>query len=125
MGFLFIGLACGTFESLRSTLIYLFLYIIMNSGFFIIFLTTKEQVLLRALTYITDLNDYAQKNYFYTTTLVIILFSMAGIPPLGGFFGKYYLFFHAFEMGQLSLVIVGMITSVVATYYYLRLIKIM
>lgn len=125
MGFLFIGIACGTFESLRSTLIYLFLYIIMNAGFFIIFLTTKEQVLFRALTYITDLNDYAQKNYFYTTTFVIILFSMAGIPPLGGFFGKYYLFFHAFELGQLSLVIVGMVTSVVATYYYLRLIKIM
>lgn len=125
MGFLFIGIACGTFESLRATLIYLFLYVVMNLGFFILFLTTKEQTTLRALTYLTDFNDYAQKNYFYSITLVIILFSMAGIPPLGGFFGKYYLFLHSFETGQFSLVIIGMVTSVIATYYYLRIIKIM
>jgi NADH-quinone oxidoreductase subunit N len=125
MGFLFIGLVCGTFESLRATVIYLFIYVIMNLGFFIILLTTKEQFTHRALTYLTDLNDYAQKNYFYTATLVIILFSMAGIPPLGGFFGKYYLFLHSFEIGHFSLVVVGMVTSVIATYYYLRIIKIM
>lgn len=125
MGFLLMGIACGTFESLRATLIYLFLYIIMNLGFFILFLTTKEQTTFRALTYLTDFNDYAQKNYFYSITLVIILFSMAGIPPLGGFFGKYYLFLHSFETGQFALVIIGMFTSVIATYYYLRIIKIM
>ena len=125
MGFLFIGIACGTFESLRATLIYLFLYVIMNLGFFIIFLTTKEQVTLRSLAFLTDFNDYAQKNYFYSITLVIVLFSMAGIPPLGGFFGKYYLFLHSFETGQFSLVVIGMITSIFATYYYLRIIKIM
>lgn len=125
MGFLFIGLACGTFESLRATLIYLFLYVLMNLGFFVLFLTTKEQTTFRSLTYLTDFNDYAQKNYFYSITLVIILFSMAGIPPLGGFFGKYYLFIHSFETGQFSLVIIGMLTSVIATYYYLRIIKIM
>ena len=125
MGFLFIGIVCGTFESLRATFIYLFLYIIMNLGFFILFLTTKENITRRALTYLTDFNDYAQRNYFYTVTFVIILFSMAGIPPLGGFFGKYYLFLHSFEVGQFSLVVIGMITSVVSTYYYLRIIKVM
>ena len=50
---------------------------------------------------------------------------MAGIPPLGGFFGKYYLFLHGFETGHFTLVIMGMFTSVIATYYYLRIIKIM
>jgi len=50
---------------------------------------------------------------------------MAGIPPLGGFFGKYFLFLHSFEVGHILLVIVGMITSLIATYYYLRIIKIM
>jgi NADH-quinone oxidoreductase subunit N len=125
MGFLLIGLACGTFESSRATLIYLFLYVVMNLGFFVLFLSTQDQLTSRTLTYLTDFNDYVQQNYFYSITLLIILFSMAGIPPLGGFFGKYYLFIHSFETGQFSLVIMGMITSVIATYYYLRLIKIM
>jgi NADH:ubiquinone oxidoreductase subunit 2 (subunit N) len=61
----------------------------------------------------------------YSVTFVIILFSMAGIPPFGGFFGKYFLFLHSFETGHVLLVIVGMITSLIATYYYLRIIKIM
>jgi NADH-quinone oxidoreductase subunit N len=125
MGFLFMGLACGTFEGLRAALIYLFLYILMNLGFFILFLNTREEKSNRALTYLSDFNDYAQKNYLYSVTFVIILFSMAGIPPLGGFFGKYFLFLHSFEVGHVLLVIIGMITSLIATYYYLRIIKIM
>jgi NADH-quinone oxidoreductase subunit N len=125
MGFLFLGLACGTFEGLRASLIYLLLYIIMNLGFFFLFLNTKEQKSNRSLTYLSDFNDYAQQNYLYSITFVIILFSMAGIPPLGGFFGKYYLFLHTFEIGHIELVIVGMVTSLIATYYYLRIIKIM
>jgi NADH-quinone oxidoreductase subunit N len=125
MGFLFMGLACGTFEGLRAALIYLFLYILMNLGFFILFLNTREEESHRALTYLSDFNDYAQKNYLYSVTFVIILFSMAGIPPLGGFFGKYFLFLHSFEVGHVLLVVIGMITSLIATYYYLRIIKIM
>jgi NADH-quinone oxidoreductase subunit N len=125
MGFLFLGLACGTFEGLRASLIYLLLYIIMNLGFFILFLNTKERNTNRALTYLTDFNDYAQYNYLYSITFVIILFSMAGIPPLGGFFGKYYLFLHSFEVGHIGLVVIGMVTSLIATYYYLRIIKLM
>ena len=125
MGFLFMGLASGTFEGLRASLIYLFLYILMNLGFFMLFLNTRDDKTNRALTYLSDFNDYAQDHYLYSVTLVIILFSMAGIPPLGGFFGKYFLFLHSFEVGHILLVIVGMITSVIATYYYLRIIKIM
>ena len=125
MGFLLMGLASGTFEGLRASLIYLFLYILMNLGFFILFLNTREDKTNRSLTYLSDFNDYAQDHYLYSVTLVIILFSMAGIPPLGGFFGKYFLFLHSFEVGHVLLVIVGMITSVIATYYYLRIIRIM
>ena len=124
MGFLFMGLACGTFEGLRASLIYLLLYILMNLGFFVLFLNTREKNTNRALTYLSDFNDYAQNHYLYTVTLVIILFSMAGIPPLGGFFGKYFLFLHSFEVGHFLLVIIGMITSIIATYYYLRIVKI-
>jgi NADH-quinone oxidoreductase subunit N len=125
MGFLLMGLASGTLEGIRASLIYLLLYVLMNLGFFIIFLTTKDLETKRYLTYITDFNLFAQKNYLYSISLVIILFSMAGIPPLGGFFGKYYLFLHSFEVGHIILVITGMATSVIATYYYLRIIKIM
>jgi len=125
MGFLFLGLVCGNFEGTRAALIYLLLYTIMNLGFFILFLNTVERKKQRSLTYLSDFNHYAQDNYFYTVTFVVILFSMAGIPPLGGFFGKYYLFLHAFEAGHIDLVITGMVTSLIAAYYYLRIIKIM
>ena len=119
------GLAAGTFEGIRASLIYLVLYVLMNLGFFILFLTTKDLKTKKSLTYLTDFNLFAQNNYLYSIGLVIILFSMAGIPPLGGFFGKYYLFLHSFQVGHILLVITGMATSVIATYYYLRIIKIM
>ena len=125
MGFLLMGLAAGTFEGIRASLIYLFLYVLMNLGFFILFLTTKDSGTKRSLTYLTDFNIFAQNNYLYSIGLVVILFSMAGIPPLGGFFGKYFLFLHSFEIGHIFLVVTGMLTSVIATYYYLRIIKIM
>ncbi len=125
MGFLLMGLASGTFEGLRSTLLYLLLYILMNLGFFILFLNTREEKTNRALIYLSDFNDYAQNHYFYSITFVIILFSMAGLPPLGGFLGKFFLFLHSFEIGHYLLVTVGMITSLIATYYYLRIVKIM
>ena len=125
MGFLLMGLATGTFEGIRASLIYLFLYVLMNLGFFMLFLTTKDSKTQNSLTYLMDFNIFAQKNYLYSIGLVIILFSMAGIPPFGGFFGKYYLFLHSFEVGHISLVLTGMVTSVIATYYYLRIIKIM
>ena len=125
MGFLFMGLASGTFEGIRASLFYLLLYILMNLCFFILFLTTREKKIRRSLIYLSDFNDYAKNNYLYSITLVVILFSMAGIPPLGGFFGKYFLFLHSFEVGHYLLVIVGMITSLIAAYYYLRIIKIM
>jgi NADH-quinone oxidoreductase subunit N len=125
MGFLLMGLACGTFEGIRAALLYLLLYILMNLAFFILFLNTSDKKTNFYLVYLNDFNNYAKNQYLYSVSFVIILFSMAGIPPLGGFFGKYFLFLHSFEVGHYVLVIVGMITSVIATYYYLRIIKLM
>ena len=125
MGFLLMGLTCGTYEGFRSAILYLVLYVIMNSGFFLWYLTTREVRLNRSVTYLSDFNAFAQNNYVASVGLVIIFFSMAGIPPLGGFFGKYFIFLHAFETGHIGLVIIGMITSVIGAYYYLRIIKIM
>jgi NADH-quinone oxidoreductase subunit N len=125
MGFLLMGLAAGTFEGIRAALFYLALYILMNLAFFILFLNTWDKKTNFYLVYLNDLNDYAKTHYLYSVTLVIVFFSMAGIPPLGGFFGKYFIFLHSFEVGHYVLVIVGMLTSLIATYYYLRIIKIM
>ena len=125
MGFLLLGLTCEVFSGTRASLLYLFLYILMNLGFFMLFLNTEEKKTKRVLIYLNDFNDYAKTNYLYSITLAIILFSMAGIPPIGGFVGKYFLFLHALDAGHHLLVIVGMITSVIATYYYLRIIKLM
>lgn len=125
MGFLLMGIACGTFEGFRASLIYLFLYILMNIGFFLVYLTTRNLVTNAGLLYITDFNSFAKTNFYYSISLVIILFSMAGIPPLGGFFGKYFLFVSCFETGNFGLVLMGMFTSVIGAYYYLRIIKIM
>ena len=125
MGFLLIGLLCGTFEGIRSSLIFLIIYVITNIGFFLLFLTTRDEKTNRSLTYLTDLNNFATQNRLLSVTLVIILFSLAGIPPLAGFFGKFYLLLHAFESGYYVVVIVGLLTSMISTFYYLRLIKIM
>jgi NADH-quinone oxidoreductase subunit N len=125
MGFLLMGLTSGTAAGVRATLMYLLLYVLMNLALFLLLLNTREKRTNRALTFLDELNDYAQDNHLFSITLVIILFSMAGIPPLGGFFGKYFLFLHCFERGSYALLVVGMVTSLMATFYYLRLIKIM
>lgn len=125
MGFLLIGLATGSSEGIRASLIYLLIYVIMNLGVFLIFLNTSEKNTERNINYLTDLAYFAKNNWLYSIALVIILFSMAGIPPLAGFFGKYYLLLSAFEKEMYSLVFTGMFCSLVSTYYYLRIIKIM
>jgi NADH-quinone oxidoreductase subunit N len=115
----------GCFGALGEQLIKRFIaYSSINQMGFL-FLNTREEKTYRSLTYLTDFNDYAQQNYLYSITFAIILFSMAGIPPLGGFFGKYYLFVHSFETGHIDLVVIGMFTSLISAYYYLRIIKIM
>ena len=100
MGFLLMGLAAGTFEGIRASLIYLVLYVLMNLGFFILFLTTKDFKTRKSMTYLTDFNLFAQKNYLYSIGLVIIFISMAGIPPLAVFW-KILLFLHSFQVGHI------------------------
>jgi NADH:ubiquinone oxidoreductase subunit 2 (subunit N) len=77
------------------------------------------------MIYLTDLNKFAKYNQIYIGSLVILLFSLAGIPPLAGFLGKYYLFLSGFEQNYYLLVITGLVTSLVSGYYYLNIIKIM
>jgi len=125
MGFLLIGVACGSFEGIQASLFYLYIYVLMNLGFLIFFLTAHHKKYNYSLKYLTDLRYIVHIDYKMTAFFVIMLFSMAGIPPLGGFFGKFFLFLAAFKKGYASLIVIGLLTSLISTYYYLRLIKIL
>jgi NADH-quinone oxidoreductase subunit N len=80
---------------------------------------------ITALVWISDLNYFGKKYFYYSLFLIIIIFSMAGIPPLGGFFGKTLIFFIALQHKAFLLLSISLITSLISTFYYLNLIKIM
>ena len=135
MGFLLIGFLCFShtehwytnstnISGIAATFIYLFVYIVTNFGVFAIFLGTKSRNLQQNLIYITDFKYFSKTNNYVSNTLILSLFSMAGIPPLAGFFGKYFLLFSAFHAGYYFVVIVALFSSLVSTFYYLRLIVI-
>lgn len=123
IGFILLGLAAGSFEGYRTTLLYLFIYAVTNIGFLVVFLNARRAD-GNSLIYLSDFRGIGQQHWLLSWTLAVTLLSMAGIPPLAGFFGKYYLLLHAQEQGLYGLVITALVTSLVSTYYYLRLIKI-
>lgn len=125
MGFLLLGLSTLTVEGYRSTMLYLSLYVLMNIGFLILFLHACYSFDSPSFTYLTDFRSMAVMYPAFGWVLATIMLSMAGIPPLAGFFGKYYILLHAQQQSLYGLVIVGLLTSLISTYYYLRLIKIM
>jgi NADH-quinone oxidoreductase subunit N len=125
MGFLFLGIICCTNQSIRATIIYLVIYIAMNWGFLQIYLSTTNALTSKSIKYFTELKYFAQYNWNISIGFIFILFSMAGIPPLAGFFGKYFLFLTTFQAEYIGLVCIGMLTSLVSAFYYLRVMKIL
>lgn len=123
MGYALIGLAVGTVDGLRGVLIYMVTYVFMNAGAFACIIAMRRRG--RALEKISDLAGLARTDGAMALALAIFMFSMAGIPPLSGFFGKLYVFLAAVRAGYWTLAIVGVLTSVVGAYYYLRVIKVM
>jgi NADH-quinone oxidoreductase subunit N len=123
MGFLLMGLVGGVVQTIEASIIFLIIYIVTNLVLFIILLNTADLRTQRPLVYLSDLKSFAKSNTLYTVSFAILIFSMAGIPPLAGFFGKYFLFLSVFEQKYYSIVVVGMISSVISTFYYLRIIK--
>jgi len=121
-GFVMIGLVTGTAEGYASMVFYLLIYLFMNLGGFIC-------VILFTLRTGTDqISEYAglyQKDPLLTLGLSICLLSLGGIPPLAGFFGKIYLFWAGWQAGAYGLVLLGLLTTVVSIYYYIRVIKMM
>jgi len=122
MGYALAGLAPATNQGIQSTLIYLTIYLVMNLGAFgCIFMMKRENVFYEK---INDLSGLSKNHPMFALSFLIILFSLAGIPPLAGFFAKLYIFMAVIEAKMYPLAIIGLITTVVSAFYYLRIIKI-
>ena len=123
MGYVLAGLTTGNDLGVQSSLIYLVIYLIMSLGAFsCIFMMKRENIFYEN---INDLSGLSKNHPLYALSFLIILFSLAGIPPLAGFFAKLYIFIAVIEAKMYSLAIIGLLTTVVSAFYYLRLIKIM
>jgi len=124
MGFLLIAFATGSLEGVSSLFFYLLVYVIMTLNIWsvVLFLSYRNKVNIR---YLTDLQNLSKTNPVLAFTISMNLFSMAGVPPLAGFFAKMYVFFSGLEVSLNLIVITGIIMSVLSAFYYLRLIKLM
>jgi NADH-quinone oxidoreductase subunit N len=123
MGYALVGLAAGGAGGVRGTIIYMAIYMIMTIGTFacVIAMRHKEG----AVEEISDLAGLAHTNKLMAFILAMFMFSLAGIPPLAGFFAKYFVFIAAIEGGLVTLAVIGVISSVIGAYYYLRIVKVM
>ena len=122
MGYALAGLSTGTNAGIQSTIIYLTIYLFMNLGIFgCIFMMKREIVFYEN---INDLSGLSKNHPLLALSFLIILFSLAGIPPLAGFFAKFYIFMAVIESGMYALAIIGLVTTVVSAFYYIRVVKI-
>ena len=123
IGYAIAGVASGTANGFKSTLVYISIYVVMNIGAFGCILLMK-----RGGKYLEDIDELSgvSKNHpLMSLALLIILFSLAGIPPLAGFFAKFFIFMAVIESEMYILAIVGLVTTVISSFYYIRIIKIM
>jgi NADH-quinone oxidoreductase subunit N len=123
MGYALIGLAAGTEAGIRGVLVYLLTYVAMSAGSFACIIAMRRRGL--AVERISDLGGLAKNDLTLASLFAIFMFSMAGIPPLAGFFAKFYIFLAAVQSGMWTLAVIGVLTSVVGCFYYLRIIKVM
>ena len=122
MGYALAGLASGTNQGIQSSVIYISIYLAMTLAFFsCLFMLRKKNIFYEK---IEDLSGLSSNHPILSIALLIVLFSLAGIPPLAGFFAKFYIFMAVIEQSMYFLAIIGLLSTVVAAFYYLRLIKI-
>ena len=122
MGYALAGLATGTNQGIQSTIVYLTIYLVMNLGAFgCIFMMKRENIFYEN---INDLSGLSKNHPMLAFSFLIILFSLAGIPPLAGFFAKFYIFMAVIEVKMYALAIIGLVTTVVSSFYYLRIVKV-
>jgi NADH-quinone oxidoreductase subunit N len=123
MGFALVGLAAGSEAGVQGVVIYLVIYLAMTLGAFACILSMRRRDGM--VEEITDLAGLSKTNPIMAFLLAMIMFSLAGIPPLAGFFAKFYVFLAAIEANLYALAVIGVLASVVGAYYYLRIVKIM
>ncbi|WP_298369409.1 NADH-quinone oxidoreductase subunit NuoN [uncultured Bradyrhizobium sp.] len=123
MGFALVGLASGTVEGAQGVLIYITIYVAMTLGTFSIILAMKRNG--QALEQISDFAGLSRTNPLIAFIFAMLLFSLAGVPPLAGFFGKWYVFVAAIKANLFTLAVIGVLTSVVGAFYYLSIVKVM
>ena len=123
MGFALIGLAAGTSEGVQGVLVYMAIYLTMTLGVFAVILSMRRSGGMVEL--IDQLAGLARTHPTMAFFLAMLLFSMAGVPPLAGFFAKFYVFLAAIKAGLYILAVIGVLASVIGAYYYLAIIKVM
>src|SRR5499427_1408272 len=123
MGFALVGLATGTSEGVQGVLVYVAIYITMTLGVFAVILSMRRTTGM--VESIDQLAGLARTQPTMAFLLAMLLFSMAGVPPLAGFFAKFYVFLAAIKAGLYLLAVLGVVTSVVGAYYYLAIVKLM
>jgi NADH-quinone oxidoreductase subunit N len=123
MGFALVGLAAGTAEGAQGVLVYISIYVAMTLGSFAVILTMKRNG--QHVENISDFAGLSRTNPLLAFFFAMLLFSLAGIPPLAGFFAKWYVFVAAIKAGLFTLAVVGVLASVVGAFYYLTIIKVM
>ena len=120
MGYALMGLAAGTVFGVQAMLIYMAIYVTMNVGTFAFILSMERDG--QPVTDIASLNLYARADPGRALAMLILLFSLAGVPPLLGFFGKFYVLRAAYEGGLVWLAVAGVVASVIGAFYYLRIV---
>ena len=122
MGYALAGLATGTNQGIQSSVSYISIYLVMNLAFFsCVFMLKRED---KYYENIGDLSGLSKNHPLLSLSMLIVLFSLAGIPPLAGFFAKFYIFMAVIEQSMFFLAIVGLVATVIAAFYYLRIIKV-
>ncbi|MEH2508743.1 NADH-quinone oxidoreductase subunit N [Nitrobacteraceae bacterium AZCC 1564] len=123
MGFALVGLAAGTEQGAQGVLVYITIYVAMTLGAFSVILAMKRNG--QAVESISDFAGLSRTNPLLAFAFAMLLFSLAGVPPLAGFFGKFYVFLAAIQSGLFALAVIGVLTSVVGAFYYLSIVKVM
>jgi proton-translocating NADH-quinone oxidoreductase chain N len=125
VGYMLVGISTGTVEGMQGVLIYIILYMVMSTCMWTTLLSLTFQNKIGRVRYLTDFVGLSKINPVLAITITLTLFSMAGVPPLAGFFSKLFVFSAAVDASMYLIVIVGVLTSCIGAYYYIRLIKVM
>jgi NADH-quinone oxidoreductase subunit N len=123
VGYALVGLAAGTATGIQGLMIYMAIYLFMNLGTFAVILSMRRDGDM--VEGIADLAGLSKTRPMMAAALAVMMFSMAGIPPLGGFWSKWFVFLAAIDQHLYALAIIGVVTSVIGAFYYLRIIKLM